>query len=616
MRSALTSICMLVCAVLAQAQYPSLDYAASHPGAIRYSLDLTNVAQHELDITVDFPAVGTDVFTVRMPQSSPGRYAQHNFAKNVYDLTAEDADGQALDVHAAGIGVWQIAGHGGAVTLHYTLFANGGDGTYAGIDDQKLHLNMPACFIYGEKLNDRPILLDITEGQRTNWTVASQLQALGSDRLRAAPNYAYFYDSPTLVGDIMRASFIVNSAGGAGVSGQEIEVVMIHDGTRAEFDAYVEDVRGVVLAQQAIYGELPRFDYGRYTFLCAYNRYIGGDGMEHRNSTVCSSTQSLAEAADRLIGTISHEFFHCWNVERIRPATLEPFDFSHANQSGELWFAEGFTSYYDDLALLRAGIITPERYAQGLTGQLNYVLLSPGREHRNPIEMSQQAPFVDAATANDPDNFGNTFVSYYSYGATLGLALDLQLRERGHTLDELMRLMWERYGKPEIPYHVRDIELALGEVMGDAASAKTWFNAHIYNSDLPDLSRLLAPYGFTLRQAEPDSVDFYGLRVEDRDGQVVVTRPLPENSPLYKAGVDAGSVLVAINGQPVTSKKQGRALARNLPVGEVYTLDFERMGVAHKAQILGEASPELVVEVDENVSSEVLAKRKGWIGSN
>ncbi|MEM6773005.1 MAG: M61 family peptidase, partial [Bacteroidota bacterium] len=351
----------------------------------------------------------------------------------------------------------------------------------------------------------------------------------------------YFYDSPTIVGNIMRGAFEVANPDG---QTQVIELAMMHEGTQEEFDDYLAWTEDIVLAQQKVYGELPQYDYGRYTFLCAYNPWIGGDGMEHRNSTICSAPVGLKKYADRLIGTVSHEFFHCWNVERIRPASLEPFHFDHANMSGELWFAEGFTSYYDDLSLVRAGVLSPADYANGLTRQLNYVLLSPGSAHRSPVGMSQQAPFVDAATANDPDNFTNTFISYYSYGATLGLALDLTLRERGHTLDELMKLVWQRYGKTEIPYHIRDLQLALGEVAGDQAWAKDWFAKHIYGSEFPDLEALLDDYGITLAQARPDTAGFAGLGLRETDGLLFVTSTVRENNPLYAAGIDEGCDLL------------------------------------------------------------------------
>ncbi len=607
---------LLVIVLLSLSANAQLEWTTSHPGAIRYTLDLARVAQHELRITVDFPAVPTDVFTVRMPNSSPGRYAQHDFAKNVYDLTATGADGKVLVVYPAGLGTWQITGHGGAVRLTYTLFADRADGTYSGVDDRKLHLNMPATFLYGEQLNDRPILLVIpTAAERSprtrpEWTVATQLVKVAGDRVRAAPNYAYFYDSPTFVGDITRDSFSVSNPGGLT---QIIEVAMIHEGTRAEFDDYVDEIERVVLAEQKVFGELPRFDYGRYTFLCAYNPYVSSDGMEHRNSTVCSSTGSLAEDADRLIGTVAHEFFHSWNVERIRPASLEPFSFEHANMSGELWFAEGFTSYYDDLSLVRAGLLSVEDYAANLTDQLNYVLLSPGRAHRNPIEMSQQAPYVDAATALDPTNFVNTFVSYYSYGATIGLALDLALRERSHTLDEVMRVMWQRYGQPEIPYHIRDIELAVGTVTGDAAFAKTWFKEHIYGSQLPDFDKALAAYGLSLKPAVSDTVGFYRLSVREADGKVYVDAPVLENSPLYAAGLTEGCRILAIDGKAITSKSQGKAIIQELKIGRAVTIQYEQLGREKSGTFIAAASPEFRLSVDEKASKRVIEKRNGWL---
>jgi len=502
-----------------------------------------------------------------------------------------------------------VTGHDGHVSFTYTLFANGGDGTYSGIDDRKLHLNMPASFPYGEQLNDRPVMIKLKEDQRPDWEVATQLVGVG-DRQFAAPDYYYFYDSPMMVGRLMRASFPVRS----GERTETIEVAMMHDGAQQAFDDYVVWIDSIVHAQQRVYGELPAFDYGRYTFLCSYNAYIGGDGMEHRNSTVCSAPIGLEGNEDRLIGTVSHEFFHAWNVERIRPASLEPFDYDHANMSGALWFAEGFTSYYDDLSLVRAGILSPGDYARGLADQLNYVVNRPGRNHRSPIEMSQQAPFVDAATANDPDNYANTFVSYYSYGATLGLALDLQLRERGHTLDELMRLMWQRYGKPEIPYHIHDIQMALGDVVNDADWAKEWFAEHIYRSKLPDFSGLLAPYGIELRQARPDSAGFFGLRLREGDEGPLVAGTVYENNPLFAAGVDQGSTILSLAGRQVTTVAEWDRVAITLQPGQDYEVGFRQMGEDKVGQFTAATDPRFVSSLKGDPDAEVVDRREAWLG--
>ncbi len=599
------ALLLSTCALSAQ-----LDWIATHPGAITYTLDLDNVQQHELRITVEFPAVKPGVFTVRMPQSSPGRYAVHNFAKNIYDLVAFDAAGKELTLSQEDLTEWAITGHDGFVRLEYTLFANGGDGTYSGVDDRKLHLNMPASFLYGEQLNDRPIKLQLKAGQRPDWTIASQLVPIPGSRVRAAPNYYYFYDSPTLVGDIMRGEFDVDNPDG---TTQTIELAMMHEGTQEAFDEYLAWTKDIVLAQQKVFGELPAFDYGRYTFLCAYNPWIGGDGMEHRNSTICSAPVGLKDYASRLIGTVSHEFFHCWNVERIRPASLEPFSFDHANMSSELWFAEGFTSYYDDLSLVRAGVISPEDYATGLAGQLNYVLLSPGRKYRGPAEMSQQAPFVDAATANDPDNFQNTFISYYSYGATVGLALDLTLRERGHTLDEVMQLIWQRYGKTEIPYHIRDLQLALGEVVEDQQWAANWFAQHIYDSKLPDLGALLDNYGVVVATARPDTAGFYRMRLRESDGMVTIRGVIQENNPLYAAGINEGTEIMKLNDQQIVGIKGWTEAVKALTIGETYTIEYRQMGEVKTGQFVAAANPELDIQYTKDVKKKVKKLRSAWL---
>src|SRR5688500_12577286 len=166
--------------------------------------------------------------------------------------------------------------------------------------------------------------------------------------------------------------------------------------------------------------------------------------MEHRNSTVVSG-----RALTNGIGTASHEFFHAWNVERIRPADLEPFDFTDADVSSALWMAEGFTQYYGQVTLARAGPTPFEQAAKGMGGIADAIVNGSGRGVRSPVEMSRHAPFVDAAASIDVSDFGRSFISYYTYGAGIALGLDLTLRERSGgkvTLDDYMRRLWTKYG--------------------------------------------------------------------------------------------------------------------------------------------------------------------------
>lgn len=410
---------------------------------ISYEISFENAVHHEADIKASFSNIKEDTLSVRMSRTSPGRYALHEFAKNVYGFSATDSKGNKLRVIRPNNHEWQILGHDGTINISYTLFANRGDGTYAQIDETHAHLNIPATFIYAPSLSEIPLEVKFNVREDLNWNVATQLPVV-SGNTYSAPNLQYFMDSPTEISDFSLREFKVGL--------QNVRLALHHNGSEQEVDTYFEKVKKVVLAEREIFGELPKFDYGTYTFLACYVPNASGDGMEHRNSTVLTSARSLAKGGmERNIGTVSHEFFHAWNVERIRPQSLEPFNFEEANMSGELWFAEGFTSYYTNLILCRAGLITPKAYVEGLAGGFNYVWNSNGRQFFNPIEMSYQAPFVDAATSVDPVNRDNTFISYYSYGSVLGLALDLSLRKENLNLDDYLKMVWLQYGKMKRP---------------------------------------------------------------------------------------------------------------------------------------------------------------------
>lgn len=572
---------------------------------IQYHVNLDNVQHHEIDITIDFPSLPQKALVVHMPTASPGRYAIHNFAKNVYNIKATDSEGKSLAVHKKLADEWEIAGHDGHITFQYTLFANRADGTYAGIDNRKVHMNMPATYAYGKEMPKRPVEITFDLSKRPDWKVATQLKKLADNKFYA-PDYYYFFDSPTIIGDIDFRSFKSTS----GDKEYTIEVAMDHEGTDEELDKYTDWVQKVVEEQKAVYGSLPDYDYGKYTFLCMYNPWVSGDGMEHRNSTVCTSKGNLAQNAKGVIGTVSHEFFHCWNVERIRPQSLEPFDFDKANMSGELWFAEGFTSYYTRLTLVRAGIITPEEYVGGLAGTINYVTNSPGRKYRNPIQMSQHAPFVDAAKSIDPNNYGNTFVSYYSYGSYLGLALDLTLRSKFEdvNLDDLMRYMWEHFGKAEIPYQIPDIEKALAAITKDAAFAKSFFAQYIYESNLPDLQGLLKQFGVKLQLENIGKAAT--IRVSYGADAATVKSNISQNHPFYAAGINKDDKILTVNG---TLPTEENGLLTDLKIGQTYTLKYIQNGLEETGSFIATQDPSLAISLSEKVGKAMEVKRNKWL---
>src|SRR5690606_24313582 len=274
-----------------------------------------------------------------------------------------------------------VAGHDGTVRFRYTLFADRVDGTYSAVDLTHAHLNMPATFAWARGLEERPIRVTFHPPAGSGWKAATQLVPTDQPMTFTAPDLQYFLDSPTELSDYTLREWTVASGGRT----QTIQLAVHHAGTDADVDRYAEMARKVVAEQIAVFGEPPAFDHGTYTFIADYLPYASGDGMEHRNSTILTSSGSIAANAAGLLGTLSHEFFHAWNMERLRSRMLEPFDFERANMSDELWFGEGFTSYYDDLTIKRADLMSLDEYARGIGAVLNAVINAPGRRYHSPI---------------------------------------------------------------------------------------------------------------------------------------------------------------------------------------------------------------------------------------
>lgn len=587
--------------------------------ALEYDVRFPNAAHNEAEITLTAKNLSGEPVTFSMSRTSPGRYALHEFAKNVYNVRALDGAGDTLDISKPDLHNWTVNNHDGTVKFTYTLYADHADGTYSGVNREHAHLNMPATFAWARDYTDQPITVRFHPPTEANWKVATQLVPADSANTFTAPNFYYFMDSPTELSDFSMKSWRV----AGDTTEYTIRLALHHNGTAEEFNSYTDMAKKVVDEQIAVYGEPPAFDYGTYTFIACYLPYVYGDGMEHRNSTILTSTRSLEEGAVQNLGTLSHEFFHAWSVERMRPQSLEPFKFSEANMSGALWFAEGFTSYYDDLIIRRTGITNNQEYARGWGGTLNYVLNSAGNQYYSPVEMSQQAPFVDAASSIDQQNKSNTFISYYSWGAVLGLGLDLTLRSEFEdvTLDDYMRTLWQEYGKSETPYTLEDLENTLSELTDSTAFAADFFDRHIYGKEMVDLQPLLAKAGFLLEKENPDAavISFGGTGIDFEAESPTITNNTTVGSPLYKAGLDRGDAILNIDGQSLANAQQlQRILAGHAP-GDSLSIRYESLGEEYESTlVLAEDQTLQMIPYEQagmELTDEMSSFRKAWLGS-
>lgn len=588
--------------------------------AVEYTIAFPNAAHHEAEVSVTWRNVPPGALQVRMSRSSPGRYALHEFAKNVYNVKAVDSKGRALAVSRPNPHQWDVRGHDGTVRVTYTLFGDRADGTYAGIDRHMAHLNIPATFAWARGTEQRPIRVTFQRPD-PSWTVATQLLPTSDSSTFTAPHLQYFMDSPTHLAAQTWYEWDESANGKT----YKMRIALDHLGTSKEGDAYYEGTAAIVEQAAKVFGTLPDFDGGRYTFLATYLPWASGDGMEHRNSTSLTSSGSLATSKDGLLGTVAHEFFHAWNVERIRPKSLEPFSFEEANMSGELWLAEGFTSYYGPLIIRRAGLQSDADFASDMAGAVNLVMNAPGRRFFSAVEMSQQAPFTDAAVSIDPQNKGNTFISYYPYGQAIALALDLTLRGRGKTLDDFMREMWKTHGAqqrnyaPVKPYTVADARAALARVSGDAAFAKEFFARYIEGKEAAPYAELLRQGGFVVRKARSGAAWAGDVALRFEGGKAVVTAPTPIGSPLYAIGIDRNDRIVSVDGRAMTGSADWSAVLAAHKPGEVVPVSFESRGkTINEMMTLGESPRIEIVTFEaagEPVTDAVRAFRAAWLGA-
>ena len=570
-----------------------------------------------MQVEATLPGLEQATLELRMSRSSPGRYSLHDFAKNVYDVRAL-AGGRELTPSRPDAYGWNVAEHGGAVTVTYKVYGDRLDGTYLAVDETHAHVNMPAAIMWARGLEDRPIVVTFTQPPGQTWRVATQLHPGAQPLEFTAANLEYLMDSPAEFGPIRMRVFTVD--------GRTFRLSLHHAGTDNELDALAHDAERIVREEGAIYGGYPEYEPGHYTFLIDSLPHAYGDGMEHRNSTVITSPVALANNGRRDVAdTVAHEFFHSWNTERIRPMGLEPFDFERANSSRELWLAEGFTQYYGPLVLQRSGLEDLSSTARSFSSLVDAVVNDPGRRTRSAEEMSLMAPFIDGSHPMDRTNWSNTVISYYPFGGAIALALDLTLRGRTDSrvsLDDFMRAMWERFGRPggrregyvDRPYTTDDAETVLGEVSGDRGFAREFFSRYIRGRDAADYPALLERAGLAVRRRHPGRAWLGDVRLIARDGARVSTLVAP-TWPVYAAGLDQDDELQDVAGRRVNDDSDlAAALARHGPGDRVRIVFVDRSGRSRTATVTLAEDPHLDVVPIDTPTAPQRAFRDRWLG--
>jgi predicted metalloprotease with PDZ domain len=529
--------------------------------SISYQLSMSRPMSHlfEVQIIVELPEQLKDKpLQFQMPKWSPGRYAVFDFAKNVQEFRAN------APVTRINTDTWSITPEGKTtINVSYKVFANDLSGTFSQLDTRHANYNGPSIFMY--VVDHKPDPVKLTIHAPTGWHIVNGRTDRPGQIEWQFPNWDIMVDTPTEIApDWTQDDFVVD--------GKKYHV-MVHSfgpegGRRA---ALVKDIEKIVRAEVAMWGP-PEFE--EYTFLmhfAADDR--SGDGMEHLTSTQIIQPGALGDPGvyERALGTVAHEFFHVWNVKRLRPLELGPWDFARPLATRGLWVAEGFTNYYGHLMLRRAGLWDDLAFLKQEANTIDNIESAPGSRLMSAEESSLSAPFLDDAPHAQMVNLENTSISYYPKGELIGMVLDLLVRGRTKgkaSLDDIMRDMYEEFylKSPNSSYYLHgrgyqtdDLERVASRRAGFDLS--DFFKRHIRDVQVLPYDEAFAYVGLRLVKTQSEEPYDAGLSLQLENPREATIRNVENNSPAEDAALQTGDVIVSLAGKQVTSDWR-RTLAR------------------------------------------------------
>lgn len=568
--------------------------------------------------------------TLSMPAWIPGSYMIRDFARNIVSLSAFDADGpvalEQLDKQT-----WRLAASTGPVKVCYQVYAWDLSVRSAHLDITHAYFNGPSLFLRVSGFDDGPCRLELLppEGEDyARWRVATSLVRVDAEPwgfgTYVADDYADLIDHPVEMGHFEVIGFQV---------GEVPHWMAITGRQRADLARLERDLERICRQHAGLFGELPIDRYLFQTTLVG----SGFGGLEHRFSTsLLYSRSDLAKPGDgpisagyrRFLGLCSHEYFHLWNVKRIRPAAFADNGLDREVHTRTLWAFEGITSYYDDLALVRSGCIDARGYLEMLAETITRVMRTPGR-----LRQTLASSSFDAWTKfyKQDENAPNAIVSYYGKGALTALALDLIIRRdtRGaRSLDDVMRALWQRYGRTGIGVPERGVEAVATEISG--LDLDGFFAQALDSTTDLDLEGLLASAGVMMRlRPQKDAKDNggvaerfepivarpdIGIRLQPDTGEAQIAVVL-DGRPAQRAGLSAGDTLITIDGLRVNAGNLDDLLGW-LPAGAQVEIHAFRRDELMRFQVRPEPAPSDTCELCllSDPPGPALQRRTEWLG--
>jgi predicted metalloprotease with PDZ domain len=545
---------------------------------MHYSVAMPQPTSHLFEVTLQISGWQQAVLDLKMPVWTPGSYLVREYARHVQGFQAIDSHGNPIAWQKLSKNHWQLqtpnlTGAANEITVRYQVFANELTVRTNHLDRTHGYFNGAAMFFFVPGRQAEPIAVTIEPP--TDWQIATSLPAaVGQANTFIAPNFDILVDSPFEVGLQERHRFEV--------LGKSHEYVIWGEQHNLDVPQLLDDTRRIIEVEAELFGGLP---YDRYLFLL-HLPHSGFGGLEHRES--CSLIYSRRGFGDRakyedFLQLVAHEFFHLWNVKRLRPKELAVFDYEAENYTPSLWFSEGTTSYYDLLIPYRAKIYGAKAYLKNLSKEITRYLTTPGRL----VQPLSESSFDAWIKLYRPDsNTPNSQMSYYLKGEMVTLLLDLAIRikhQNQQSFDDVMRSLWGRFGKPEVGFTATELKQTIESIAG--FDLTDFFDRYVHGLEALPFDEYLAGFGLRLANNAEDGKlpPFVGVTLTATSGKVAL-KYVEAGSPAERSGLNVGDEIVAIEGLRVTADQWSDRLKDFAP-GETVTLTYFHQEVLQETRV-------------------------------
>ncbi len=545
--------------------------------SVDYRIDLEERNAHLAGVEARFATGGGDV-DLKLPVWTPGSYLVREFERHLQDLTCVSEAGKPLPVRKIDKATWRVDARGAKeVIARYRVYANDLTVRSAHVDDTHAFLNGACTFLYTDALAGGEAR--VTVAPPAGWRVTVGLPE-AKKNVFVARDYDELVDSPFEIGTHELVEFTAQG---------KPHRLAIWGQASVDRAALTADIVKIIDTAAALFGDGVPYDDYTFILMLAPNQY---GGLEHKKSCALLSspfTFHPRKKYEELLELIAHEFFHLWNVKRIHPTALGPFDYQREAYTRSLWVMEGVTSYYDRYLLVRAGLQKPEKYLEKLAEELVKIAAIPGRK-RQSLEESSFDAWIKLYRPDE--NSVNSTISYYLKGGVVTLLLDLEIRARTggkRSMDDVMRLLWTRFGKRGEGFADDKVQAIVEEAAGIELDA--FFARHVRGHDEVDAERLLRTVGVSL---SPDDEEEEGARTPwlgittREDGDALIVASALDGGPAVQAGLYANDQLVALDGFRVDAASlKDRLAAKRVGDAAPFTI-FRRDVLRQVVVTLGE----------------------------